>query len=129
MARLETTAETLAQRMGRVEQTSGEEVGSRFDELPSFDETIPDLTDDELVEMTTTEGVTPDTLRLIGNNLAWASRYPVAKALVLNPKTPPEISMKLVDRLEQPDLENLESDQRLPKVLRDQARSLMGPQP
>ena len=62
----------------------------------------------------------PDALREIGGDPRWSSSYDVRRALVTNPRTPAEVSMRFVDALSAEDLKSVAADERLPAVIRDQ---------
>ena len=64
-------------------------------------------------------------LRIIGTNRGWLKNYGVVLGLVRNPKTPPGISMQLLNRLSERDVKMLAVDRNVPEALRLVARKLM----
>ena len=66
--------------------------------------------------------VSEDVLRTIGGNRAWLKNYSVVLALVKNPKTPVALSMNLIQRLGDRDLNMLSVDRNVPESLRAAAR-------
>ena len=66
--------------------------------------------------------VSEDILRIIGNTRAWIKNYGVALALTKNPKTPVAMSMSLMPRLHDRDLQMLSVDRNVPDPLRVAAR-------
>jgi hypothetical protein len=69
--------------------------------------------------------VSEDVLRIIGMNRTWLKNYGVALGLVKNPKTPPAISMQLLQRLNEKDIKMLAVDRNVTEALRMVARKLM----
>jgi hypothetical protein len=61
-------------------------------------------------------------LRIIGNTRAWVKNYGVAVALTKNPKTPVALSMNLMSRLHDRELQMLSVDRNIPEPLRVAAR-------
>jgi hypothetical protein len=66
--------------------------------------------------------VSDDILRIIGNTRAWIKNYGVALALTKNPKTPVAMSLNLMPRLHERDLQMLAVDRNVPDPLRVAAR-------
>jgi hypothetical protein len=85
----------------------------------------PKLTDSEVETFTKMGNVSEDVLRIIGMNRGWLKNYGVVLGLVKNPKTPPGISMQLLNRLSERDIKMLAVDRNVPEALRLVARKLM----
>jgi hypothetical protein len=85
----------------------------------------PKLTDAEVESFTKMGNVSEDVLRIIGVNRSWLKNYGVVLGLVRNPKTPPAISMQLMQRLSEKDIKMLAVDRNVPEALRLIARKLM----
>ncbi len=85
----------------------------------------PKLTDAEVESFTKMGNVSEDVLRIIGMNRSWLKNYGVVLGLVKNPKTPPAISMQLLQRLSEKDIKMLAVDRNVPEALRMVARKLM----
>jgi hypothetical protein len=66
--------------------------------------------------------VTEEVLRVIATNRSWLKNYGVALGLVKNPKTPPAISMQLLQRVNERDMKMLAVDRNVPESLRLAAR-------
>lgn len=62
--------------------------------------------------------VSDEVLRIIGHTRAWMKSYGVVSALARNPKTPPAISLHLVQRLSDRDLKMISLDRNAPEPLR-----------
>ena len=85
----------------------------------------PKLTDAEVETFTKMGNVSEDVLRIIGMNRGWLKNYGVVLGLVKNPKTPPGISMQLLNRVSERDVKMLAVDRNIPEALRLVARKLM----
>jgi hypothetical protein len=57
-------------------------------------------------------------------NRTWTKNYGVVAGLARNPKTPPAISMNLLQRLNERDLKMLTIDRNVPEAVRLAARRL-----
>ena len=68
------------------------------------------------------QNVSEDVLRIIGANRGWLKSYGVILALTKNPKTPLQLSMQLMTRLQAKDLAKLSVDRNVPEALRISSR-------
>jgi hypothetical protein len=66
--------------------------------------------------------VSDEILRIIGNTRAWVKNYGVVVALTKNPKTPVALSLNLMARLHDKELQMLAVDRNVPEPLRVAAR-------
>jgi hypothetical protein len=82
----------------------------------------PMLTEPEVESFARMANVSEDVLRTIGANRAWLKNYSVVLALAKNPKTPVALSMNLIQRLGDRDLNMLSVDRNVPESLRAAAR-------
>lgn len=78
----------------------------------------PKLTDSEIEAISKMRNVSEEVLREIGENRLWLKNYAVALNLVRNPKTPAAISLRLMSRLSNRDLELLSRDRGASEVVR-----------
>lgn len=85
----------------------------------------PKLTDTEVEAFAKMANVTEEVLRAIAMNRAWLKNYGVIAGLTRNPKTPPGISMQLVQRLNERDLKMLTIDRNVPEAVRLAARKFL----
>ena len=85
----------------------------------------PKLTDAEVESFAKMANVTEEVLRSIAMNRAWVKNYGVVAGLTRNPKTPPAISMQMVQRLNDRDLKMLASDRNVPEAVRLAARKFV----
>lgn len=82
----------------------------------------PKLTDAEVESFAKMANVAEEVLRVIATNRSWLKNYGVALGLVKNPKTPPAISMQLLQRINERDMKMLAVDRNVPESLRLAAR-------
>jgi len=82
----------------------------------------PKMNDADAEQISKMRNVAPDVLREISKNRQWTKRYSVAHELVKNPKTPPEVSSKLLMRLKDRDLKALLRDRNVPEQVRRLAK-------
>lgn len=82
------------------------------------------LTDQEVEGFAAMANLTDEILRLIGGNRKLIKNYTVAKNLVNNPKTPLDISLHLLARLNPQDLKFLTLNKNVPDTLRTMATKL-----
>jgi hypothetical protein len=82
----------------------------------------PKLTDQEVEAFSRMATVSEDILRIIASNRAWLKNYGVVVGLARNPKTPVAMSMNLMPRLNERDLNMLSIDRNVPEALRIAAR-------
>ena len=85
----------------------------------------PKVNDAEIEAFTKMGNVSEDVLRIIGMNRAWVKNYGVMMGLCKHPKTPPAISMSLVQRLNEKDLKMLAMDRNAKEGLRLLAKKLI----
>ena len=85
----------------------------------------PKLTDSEVEGFARMANVSEEVLRIIGTNRNWIKNYSVFSSLVRNPKTPPALSLRFVQRLVEKDLKMVTIDRNVPETLRLAARKLL----
>ena len=82
----------------------------------------PKLSEPEVEAIAAMGSVSDDVLRIIGNNRQWMKNYNITLRLCKNPKTPLAMSMNLMARLQDADLNRLSVDRNVPEPLRVAAR-------
>jgi hypothetical protein len=82
----------------------------------------PRVNEQEIESYARMANVSDDVLRIIGSNRAWTKNYGIVVGLTRNPKTPVAISMNLMPRLTDRDLQKLSIDRNVPEPLRMAAR-------
>jgi hypothetical protein len=85
----------------------------------------PKLTETEVEAFAKMGNVSEEVLRIIAHNRAWTKSYTIISALVRNPKTPPAISMQMVQRLNDRDMKSLSIDRNVPEAVRLIARKFI----
>jgi hypothetical protein len=85
----------------------------------------PKLTETEVEGFAKMANVSEDVLRIIAANRSWTKNYTVISALTRNPKTPPAISMQMVQRLNERELKSLTIDRNVPEAVRLAARKFI----
>jgi hypothetical protein len=83
------------------------------------------LTETEVEAFAKMANVSEEVLRAIAINRTWMKNYGVVAGLTRNPKTPPGISMHLVQRLNEKDLKMLTTDRNVPEAVRLAARKFL----
>ena len=66
--------------------------------------------------------VEEEVLRLIGMRREWVAKYPIALALIKNPKAPLGVVLPLINRLNLRDLKFLKDDKGVSEAVRVNAR-------
>jgi hypothetical protein len=82
----------------------------------------PKLSEPEVEAIAGMGSVSDEVLRIIGNNRQWVKNYMVVLRLCKNSKTPLAMSMNLMNRLQDADLNRLSVDRNGPEPLRVAAR-------
>jgi hypothetical protein len=85
----------------------------------------PKLTEAEVESFVKMGNVSEDVLRIIGTNRAWLKNYSVILGLTRNPKTPPAMSMQMLNRLTEKDVKMITVDRNVPEALRLAARRML----
>jgi len=82
----------------------------------------PKVTDSEAASFAKMASLSEDVLRAIGHNRAWMKSYGVVIGLARNPKTPVAMSLNLLARLQDRDVQAISVDRNVPEPLRIAAR-------
>ena len=82
----------------------------------------PKLSDSEVANIAKMTSVSDEVLRIIGQNRAWTKNYNVILGLVKNPKAPLAMTMNMMQRLNDRDVQQLSVDRNVPEPLRVAAR-------
>jgi hypothetical protein len=84
----------------------------------------PRMTENEVEAIAGMRNVEEEVLRVIGNRRDWTSKYPIAAALVKNPKAPVGVVLPLINRLTLRDLKGLKDDRGVSEAVRANAKKL-----
>ena len=82
----------------------------------------PRMSQSEVEQIAGMRSIEEEVLRLIGVRRDWVAKYPIAGALVRNPKAPIGVVLPLINRLTLRDLKNLKDDKGVSDVVRGAAR-------
>ncbi len=82
----------------------------------------PKVTESEAASFAKMASLSEDVLRAIGHNRAWMKSYAVVIGLARNPKTPVAMSLNLLARLQDRDVQAISVDRNVPEPLRIAAR-------
>ena len=85
----------------------------------------PGIKENEVEMLAKNTGTNADILRAIGRNREWASNRNIMHSLVMNPKTPVEITIRFLPRLNKKDLEFIDKSRSLPMALRSTAKRIL----
>lgn len=86
----------------------------------------PRITEDEIIKVTQTRSVSDEILREIARNDDWVKNYAIRRGLVFNPKTPIQISMRLLAKINEKDLSALAKSKGVPNVVTVAAGKIYG---
>jgi hypothetical protein len=84
----------------------------------------PQLTDREIEGFAAMTALSDETLRLIASNRKFRKNYTVTRALINNPKTPVDVTLRLLPTITPQDLKLLTTNKNVPDVLRTSANRL-----
>lgn len=82
----------------------------------------PKLSEQEVEAFAKMATINEEILRIIGSNRAWTKSYGITVALTRNPKTPIGLSLNMMARLNDRDVQALSMDRNVPEPLRAAAR-------
>jgi predicted transcriptional regulator len=85
----------------------------------------PGIKESEIEMLTKNSSTNSEILRAIGRNREWAVNRNVMKNLVMNSKTPVEVSNRFLTRMPARDLEIIDKSRNLPMAVRSNARRLL----
>jgi hypothetical protein len=81
----------------------------------------PKLSDQEIENIASMKNVTEEVLRLVAMNRKFMKSYAVIRQLVNNPRTPIDVSLPLLNRLNDRDLKGVSINKNVPDVIRGMA--------
>ncbi len=85
----------------------------------------PKLSDLEVEAFASMKNVSEEVLRLISMNRGFMKNYPVARALLNNPRAPLDVTLPLINRMNERDLKTLSLNKNVPDTLRGMAVKLI----
>jgi len=85
----------------------------------------PKLTETEVEIMAKSRFMPEEALRKISKKRDWMKKYPIALAIVTNPKTPPGVAVTFVNELKTRDLAILEKNRNISDAVRTTAKNIL----
>ena len=85
----------------------------------------PKITESEVQQIAQSRNVTDEILRMIAKNKEWIGKRKIKVALVNNPKTPLDVSLKILRDLRERELSLLVKNKEIPTTLNRRARQLL----
>jgi hypothetical protein len=85
----------------------------------------PKITENEIVAIANSRGVSDEILRIICMNRDWTKSYQIKLALVMNPKTPTPQAIKFINYLQDKELRNLMKSKDVSTQISTQARRIL----
>ena len=85
----------------------------------------PRLTENEVYEFAKNSNLDKQVFQMIGNDNTWMKSYAIQVAIVSNPKTPMEISIRWIKYLKDKELRDLSKSRNIPSALATQVRKLL----
>jgi hypothetical protein len=85
----------------------------------------PKLSDGEIEAYASMKNVTEEVLRLIAMNRAFMKNYSVARSLINNPRTPLDVGLPLLPRMNERDLKGLALNKNVAETLRGMAHKMI----
>jgi hypothetical protein len=85
----------------------------------------PGLKENEIEMLTKNTGTNAEILRAIANNREWVANRNILNGLVMNPKTPVNLSIRFLSRLGRKDIELIAKSRSLPVALRNNAKRMI----
>ena len=83
------------------------------------------ITEGEVAYIAQMRTVNEEVLRVIAQNREWMKKYPITKAMVMNPRTPLPLAMNQMKRLIDADMKLLMKDRNVPELIRREAKRLV----
>ncbi|MEC9492655.1 hypothetical protein [Flexistipes sp.] len=84
----------------------------------------PRITEDEIESLVKSKSTPEHLIREISRNRNFMQEYDIKKGMVMHPKTPLEISMRLINHLYVKDIEQISKSREVPSALKNQALRL-----
>lgn len=84
----------------------------------------PQISDNEIIKVASTNGTSEEILRTIARNRQFMANYTIKHAIISNPKTPMEVSMRLMPTLNKKDKEKLSKSRSVPSAVSALAKKL-----
>ncbi len=85
----------------------------------------PKITEEEILKLTVTKGTSEEILRHISRNREWMQNYQIKQTLITNPKTPAGIAIKLLNQIQDKDVEKIAKSRGIPSAVSSAAKKIL----
>jgi hypothetical protein len=85
----------------------------------------PKINDNEVEQYAQLRSVADEVIRIIARNNKWLRKYSIQMALIFNPKTPIQTTLRLINQLNKRDLTRVIRDRNVPQVVRRRAKEIV----
>ncbi|MBI5874888.1 MAG: hypothetical protein HZB81_03420 [Deltaproteobacteria bacterium] len=82
----------------------------------------PRITEDEIVKVVNSRSVSDDLIRQVANNKEWLKKYTVKLGMVNNPKAPLTVALRLLNQLNEKDVQHISKSKNVSSALAAAAR-------
>lgn len=82
----------------------------------------PRITEDEIVKVVNSRSISDEIIRQVANNKEWLKKYPIKLGVVNNPKTPLTIALRLLNQLNEKDVQHIAKSKNVSSALSAAAR-------
>ncbi|MCG8592321.1 MAG: hypothetical protein MJE66_23760 [Proteobacteria bacterium] len=85
----------------------------------------PRITDQEVIGLAASRGISEEVLRVIAGNREWTKKYQVKLSLATNPKVPQATALQFLNYLQDRDLKNVMKSKDVPSAVSTHARRIL----
>lgn len=85
----------------------------------------PKINENEIEKYASSRSVADEVIRIISSNHRWLRQYPIASALVFNPKTPVQTGLRLLTQMNRRDLGRVSRDRNVNQIMRRRAKEML----
>ena len=85
----------------------------------------PRITEEEIVKIVYSRNIADDILRQVANNKEWLKKYSIKLGMINNPKTPLPIAMRLLNQLNEKDVQRLAKSKNVSSALSAAAKKIV----
>ncbi len=85
----------------------------------------PRITEDEVTKVVNSRSISDDILRQVAGNKEWLKKYPIKLGMATNPKTPLTVAMRLLNQLNEKDVQHLAKSKNVSSALSSAAKKIV----
>lgn len=85
----------------------------------------PRITEDEITKVVNSRSIPDDMLRQVAGNKEWLKKYPIKLGLTGNPKTPLTVAIRLLNQLNEKDVQHIAKSKNVSSALSTAAKKLV----